>query len=141
MQACVSDMFPTQHNADPGGEADGRAAAPAQHQCGQVQLESGEGWLSGEPRSRSAPTKRQTVSPGCQHLLQRLYHLPEARGWPHLPQSLTSCRVPDVDLNSHGGAENPVRAALSCVSPVGRLTVFLLMLTHASLLSCRERSV
>lgn len=42
----------------------------------------------------SAAGQRQTVSAGCQHLLQRRYHLPEAQGstLPPPPNQLQSCR-------------------------------------------------
>lgn len=116
---CVSDTFPTQHNTTSPRGGLWQSCSLGSAAFWAVQLESGEGWLSGERHTGPSLglavwrcvlqlAKRQTVSPGCQHLLQRLYHLPEAPGGASHP-SQTSCRAPDVDLSGPAKAENTAK--------------------------------
>lgn len=119
LAGCLSDMFPTQHNTTSPMGGPWRSCSPSSAALRAVQLELDEGWLSGERHAGPSLglalcccalqlAKRQTVSPGCQHLPQRPYHLPEARGGSSLP-SQTSCRAPDVDLSSRAEAENSAK--------------------------------
>lgn len=112
-------MFPTQHNTTSPRGGPWQSCSPSSAALWAVQLELGEGWLSGERHTGPSLgltlrccalqlAKRQTVSPGCQHLPQRPYHLPEARGGSSLP-SQTSCRAPDMDLSSCAEAENTAK--------------------------------
>lgn len=58
--------------------------------------------------------KRQTVSPGCQHLLQRLYHLPEAPGGASLlvsDQLWSSRRGPEQSCRGGEHGQDTVRGA------------------------------
>ena len=127
LAGCVSDTFLTQHSATSPRGGLWQSCIPSSAACfWAVQLESGEGWLSGERHTGPSLglavwrcvlqlAKRQTVSPGCQHLLQRLYHLPGAPGGASLP-SQTSCRAPDVDLSGPAEAENTAKTQSDSLS-------------------------
>lgn len=84
-----------------------------------VQLESGEGWLSGE-RHTGPNLSSPTGAAHCSWPKDRLWALavnicsrdcticPEARG-EHLSPFQTSCRAPDVDLSSPTEEENTAK--------------------------------
>ncbi|TNN87174.1 hypothetical protein EYF80_002376 [Liparis tanakae] len=82
----VSDTFRVQHNTPPprGGLWRRpvfrlRSSSQVRDGC-QVSATLGQSLGLAVWRWVLQLAKRQTVSPGCQHLLQRLYHLPAVRG-------------------------------------------------------------
>lgn len=102
------------------GEAHGRAAGPSSAPLWAVQLELGEGWLSGErhaePSLGPVPrccalqlAQRQTVSPRL--TTSAAETVPSARGLggDHLSPLRPDAGPPDLDLSSCAEAENTAK--------------------------------
>lgn len=134
--ACEWHFLPTAQRCI----AHGRPVAEQQPQlCGvfwPLQLESGEGWLSGERHTGPSLMSRCVALCIAGSPNDRLWALavnicsrdcticPRARGKQLFP-SQTSCGAPDVDLSSPGEAENMAKTQSEPLSAETRLTCLL----------------
>lgn len=113
-------MIPTQRNTTSPGGGLCQGCSPSSATSQAVQLELGEGWLSGERHTGPKPGPRAVllrITAGQKDRLRALVVniclrdrtiCPRPGGESSL-RSQTSCRAPDVDLSSRAEAENTAK--------------------------------